>query len=120
MFPSFTRSCATLALAFALAATSTASLAQSLTVALYPYVPNIGQFQSAITAAWQQVQPSVQLNFINDMNVWDGGYNTDPPAQADVFVFDAMFFEQFRAQNNLVAMAPNEVQNAADFLAYAR
>jgi thiamine pyridinylase len=120
MLSRFTRSCATLALALTVASASTASLAQSLTVALYPYVPRIDQFQSAITTAWQQVQPNVPLTFINDMTVWDGGYNTNPPAQADVFVFDAMFFDQFRAQNNLDAMAPNEVQNAADFLAYAR
>src|SRR5262249_37871846 len=70
--------------------------------------------------AWQQVQPGVQLNFINNLSVWDGGYNLDPPASADVYVFDAMFFDQFRANNFLVSMAPNEVQDAADFLPYAR
>lgn len=100
---------------------SVPALAQSsLTVALYPYVPRIDQFETAIRTAWAQVQPNVQLTFINDMNVWDGGYNTNPPANADVFVFDAMYFEQFRAGDYLVSMAPNEIQNAADFLAYAR
>ncbi len=93
---------------------------RTLTVALYPYVPRIAQFQTAITAAWRQVQPNVQLNFINDSSVWDGGYDTNPPQEADVYVFDAMYFEQFRANNYLVAMAPNEVQNAGDFLPYAR
>jgi thiamine pyridinylase len=99
---------------------SAAAFAQTLTVALYPFVPRTGQFETAIRQAWTQVQPNVQLSFINDPNVWDGGYNTDPPAQADVYVFDAMYFEQFRASNYLVSMAPNEIANAEDFLSYAR
>lgn len=99
---------------------SASSFAQTLTVALYPYVPRPGQFETAIRQAWTQVQPNVQLNFINDGNVWDGGYNTDPPAQADIYVFDTMYFEQFRANNFLVSMAPGEIVNAGDFLPYAR
>jgi thiamine pyridinylase len=105
----------------ALAVASPAARAQeSLTVALYPYVPRIDQFQAAITTAWHQVQPNIQLNFINNQATWDGGYKTDPPPQADVYVFDAMFLEQFRTHKELVAMAPSEIQNAADFLPYAR
>lgn len=113
---------ALLAVAIALASVpfSTLAFAQTLTVALYPYVPRIDQFETAIRQAWQQVQPNVALNFIDDLNVWDGGYDKNPPAQADVYVFDAMYFEQFRANNFLLAMAPNEIENAADFLSYAR
>jgi len=109
----------TFAIALALA-TPTAWAQQSLTVALYPYVPRPAQFETAIRAAWTQIQPNVQLNFIDDLSVWNGGYDTNPPPQADVYVFDAMYFEQFRANNFLVSMAPNEIQNAADFLSYAR
>ncbi|MDO8534332.1 MAG: thiamine pyridinylase, partial [Xanthobacteraceae bacterium] len=113
---------AALAVAIVLLATvaSPAAWAQSLTVALYPYVPRPSQFEMAIRAAWMQVQPNVQLNFINDLKVWDGGYNTDPPPQADIYVFDAMYLEDFRTRGLLVSMAPSEVQNAGDFLAYAR
>jgi thiamine pyridinylase len=100
--------------------TSSAVWATGLTVALYPYVPRPGQFQSAITAAWMKVQPNVPLTFINDMSVWDGGYNTDPPAPADIYVFDAMYFEDFRARGFLEAMDPSEIDNATDFLSYAR
>ncbi|MFZ0845097.1 MAG: thiamine pyridinylase [Pseudolabrys sp.] len=108
------------AIALALIATTPVSAQSSLTVALYPYVPRAAQFETVIRAAWAQVQPNVQLNFINDLNVWDGGYDKDPPAQADVFVFDTMYFEQFRANNFLASMTPNEIQNAGDFLTYAR
>ena len=111
---------AALAVAIILVWAAPAAWAQSLTVALYPYVPRAAQFEAAIRASWTQVQPTVQLNFINDLKVWDGGYNTDPPTDADVYVFDAMYFEDFRARGLLVSMAPSEIQNAADFLSYAR
>jgi thiamine pyridinylase len=111
--------CSALAIMFILVGSSGA-WAQGLTVALYPYVPRPSQFESAIRAAWMKVQPNVQLNFINNLSVWDGGYNTDPPPQADIYVFDAMYFEDFRTRGLLLAMSPSEIQNADDFLEYAR
>ena len=104
----------------ALLSSSPSHAQETLTVALYPYVPRVDQFEGAIRQSWQQVQPTVGLNFIKDDKVWDGGYKKDPPAEADVYVFDVMYFEQFRTNGLLVAMAPSEVQNADDFLAYAR
>jgi thiamine pyridinylase len=101
-------------------AVSSAAWAETLTVALYPYVPRIDQFETAIRDAWRKVHPTDQLNFINDMNIWDGGYKKDPPANADVYVFDAMYFEDFVSRELLVAMEPSEVKNAGDFLDYAR
>ncbi|HEX3131884.1 MAG TPA: thiamine pyridinylase [Thermoanaerobaculia bacterium] len=92
---------------------------QTLTVALYPYVPRQAQFQAAITTAWASVQPNVPLTFL-DESQWDGGYKKDPPANADVYVFDAMFFEYFRAKGWLEAMAPSEIANADDFVQYAK
>jgi thiamine pyridinylase len=74
---------------------SPAAWAETLTVALYPSVPRTAQFEAAIRAAWSKVHPADQLSFINDGNVWDGGYHTNPPANVDVFVFDAMYFEEF-------------------------
>jgi len=107
---------------------SAGAQAQTLNVALYPYVPRIDQFQAAITAAWSKVHPEVQLNFLKSevwrdghyVKVWDGGYEKDPPKEAHVYVFDAMFFEQFRTNNFLEAMKPSEIENPGDFLPYAR
>jgi len=111
-----------LALAVAAAGVTTAApavLAETLTVALYPYVPRPAQFKAAITQAWQKVQPNVDLVYV-PTNDWDGGYSDDPKPNYDVFVFDAMYFEYFRSQGYLAAMAPNEIQNEADFLDYAK
>src|SRR5215210_1592510 len=97
-----------------------AATGQTLIVALYPYVPRQAQFVSAITTAWASVQPNVTLTFLDDEKQWDGGYKTEPPANADVYVFDAMFFEYFRAQGWLEAMEPAEIANADDFVQYAK
>lgn len=89
-----------------------------LTVALYPWVPRLSQFQVALEAEWQKVQPDITLNFL-PASQWDGGYANDPPKNADVYVFDAMFFDYFRQQNWLEPMSAGEIQNLADFVHYA-
>jgi thiamine pyridinylase len=96
------------------------SLAHStqLTVGLYPYVPRVEQFQAAVTAEWSKVQPDVQLHFLT-FDEWDGGYTTNPPAGADVYVFDALFFESYRQQGLMEPLAAGEISNIDDFLPYA-
>jgi thiamine pyridinylase len=96
-----------------------AAQADDLTVALYPWVPRLEQFQTAITDAWAAVQPDVTLTFV-PTDQWDGGYHDDPAADWDVFVFDGMYFEYFRSQGYLEAMAPSEIADADDLLDYAR
>jgi thiamine pyridinylase len=92
---------------------------QQLTVGLYPWVPRMDQFQTALQAEWSKVQPQVQLNFLSDAQ-WDGGYDFDPPAQADVYVFDAMYFDHFLQQNWLEPLQASEVAHLDDFMPYAR
>jgi len=94
------------------------ALAESLTVGLYPYVPRLQQFQDAVTDAWAKVEPGVELNFLTTSQ-WDGGYDMNPPASADVFVFDAMFLNYFRDQGFLETIAANEITDLSDFLPYA-
>lgn len=107
-------------LALLLSATIPASAdATELVVGLYPYVPRVDQFQKVIADKWKEKQPSVPLIFL-DRKEWDGGYDKDPPAKADVFVFDAMFLEYFRSKKLLAPLTPSEVQNADDFVSYAR
>ncbi|MBB4210350.1 carbohydrate ABC transporter substrate-binding protein (CUT1 family) [Rhodothalassium salexigens DSM 2132] len=88
-----------------------------LTVALYPYVPRLAQFESAIRDAWAAKHPDVALTFADD---WDGGYSDNPNDAYDVFVFDAMYFHYFRTQGYLDALAPDEIDDLDDLVAYAR
>lgn len=92
---------------------------KSLAVALYPYVPRIKQFKTTIKNEWARRHPKVSLKFLGT-DQWDGGYSTDPPSSADVFVFDAIYFNYFRSQNYLEPLKASEVKNHDDFIAYAR
>jgi thiamine pyridinylase len=112
-------------LAFATLGASPLALAQStpgqsLSVALYPFVPRAEQFQDALTAEWKKQRPDVTLKFITDFEKWDGGYKKNPPPDADVFVFDATYFEQFRANKLLEPMTAAEVANPDDLVEYAK
>lgn len=100
------------------AVSRTPATATQLTVGLYPFVPRPEQFEQVIKDAWKTAEPGVTLNFLS-ASAWDGGYSMDPPASADVFVFDAMFLEYFRSKNWLEKLQPDEIQNIDDFLPYA-
>jgi len=108
-----------LSLVVTIVGTEAASADQTeLTVGLYPYVPRIEQFQTAIETEWNKVHPEVALKFLSTTE-WDGGYDIDPPAEADVYVFDAMFFEYFNSQGWLEPMQASEIDNLTDFVPYA-
>lgn len=97
--------------------------ATTLKVELYPWVPRIDQFETAIKAEWANVRPDVDLEFISSSSdpslSWDGGYHTDPSPDADVYVFDAMFFDYFRNKNLLEPIQASEINNLNDFVSYA-
>jgi thiamine pyridinylase len=80
-----------------------------LTVGLYCQVPMLQWFQSAITAAWQKVQPGVALTFVD----YDC-YSADPPATLDVFAFDAIFASYFVQQQYLQAF-PTDTSDFFDW-----
>lgn len=92
--------------------------AATLTVGLYPYVPRVGQFQTAIEEAWQQRHPDIPLHFLGEQ-AWDGGYRLDPPAQADVFIFDAIYLAYFKEKQFLEPLKPSEVAGLDDYFPYA-
>ncbi len=92
-------------------------LVESLSVGVYPWVPRLEQFKTAIDEAWRERHPSVRLDFATS-DAWDGGYSTDP-GDLDVFVFDAIFLDYFHRQGFLAPIRPDEVESSDDFLAYA-
>ena len=68
----------------------------TLTVAIYPYVPNSDKFKEIILSAWKQKHPDVKLNFVD----WDC-YSSDPPSTLDVFIFDAIYLSYFQSKGFL-------------------
>ncbi|GGB52117.1 thiamine pyridinylase [Roseibium aquae] len=96
-----------------------------ITAAVYPYVPDMGAFTSAICAAWQSAGQTEKLYLIADENIWDGGYGSDPvytngsgtQVPIDVFVYDAMYLEYWKTQTTQIPAA--QITNASDFVPYA-
>ncbi len=99
--------------------TSKPSHPKNLVVGLYPYVPRIEQFETAIADAWNALHPNIHLQFLTE-DTWDGGYDLTPPSQADVFVFDALYLNYFRQLGTLEIIKPEEINNLDDILPYAR
>lgn len=89
----------------------------SLTVALYPYVPRLSQFEQVIAAAWQEFHTGVTLKWATG---WDGGYSTEPDPSYDVFVFDALNLGYFQSKGYLLPIATSQVANYSDIVAFAR
>ncbi|AWP36989.1 thiamine pyridinylase [Heyndrickxia coagulans] len=86
----------------------------TLNVALYGYVPDIQRFEKAVLEKWSQSHPNVQLNFVN----WDS-YDSDPPKNLDVFVFDAIYMSYFIQQNYLLSIPSSQIRNKRDILKFA-
>ncbi|MCR6109975.1 thiamine pyridinylase [Bacillus sp. A301a_S52] len=87
---------------------------ESLTVALYPYVPDLERFEKAVAEEWATVQPNISLNFID----WDG-YSTDPDDDLDVFVFDAIYLSHFIEEDYLMPLTLDEIDESSDILSFA-
>ncbi|MFT6090956.1 MAG: thiamine pyridinylase [Akkermansiaceae bacterium] len=96
-----------------------------VTAALYPYVPNIENFATAICSAWTADAPGQQLYLIKDGDVWDGGYTSNPvytdgsgnQTPIDVFTYDAMYLQYWETQT--APIAANYITDASDFADYA-
>ena len=122
---SMSRKCGLAAVGAVLAATAvsapTPAFAQDeVTAALYPWVPRLDQFAAAIRTAWEAAQPTVDLKLITDGSVWDGGYHTSVQDEFDVFVFDAMYLQDYYQSGNLTLLSHDQVANPEDFVDYAR
>lgn len=107
-------------IAAALFALTASTWAATLKVGLYPYVPRVDQFKNVLKAKWAALGTGIDLEIINDPNIWDGGYNKDPGG-LDVFVFDALFLNKYRAGKLLVPLTSTDINPAGlgDFVPYA-
>lgn len=62
----------------------------TITVALFPYVPNLDAMKSLLVDQWSRISPDTQLSFVD----WDCYYD-DSPDNIDVFMYDALFLDYF-------------------------
>src|SRR5439155_15302132 len=70
--------------------------------------------QEAIRAMWRDVHPEVELDFA----IWDS-YRKDPPADVDVFEYDAIFLDYFADKGIVATVAADELNDRDDFMDFA-
>lgn len=69
---------------------------QALSVAVYPYIPDMELFRQVLTRQWEALEPDVELTFID----WDCYLEPDP-VQIDVMTYDALF-TSYLAENGYI------------------
>ena len=84
-----------------------------LRVALFT-LPDSGPMQDVIRMKWLATHPDVELEFVQ----WES-YKVDPPADVDVFEYDAIFLEHLVRQGLAAKLAPDEIKERNDYLQYA-
>lgn len=85
-----------------------------LTLFLYPYVPDIERFKSAITEEWGRHHPDIRLEYSD----WDC-YSGILPENVDVFVYDTVYFDQYLKQGLLLPLSKADIKDIDDFFPFA-
>lgn len=91
-----------------------AERAQTLRVALFPYVPSPARMQDVIKKHWNAKHPTVALDFVS----WDG-YEADPTEDLDVFEYDAIYLDQLVRDNYASPLFPDDIDELRDFEPFA-
>lgn len=85
-----------------------------LTLALYPYVPDIERFKSAIHKELYKIHPDIRLEYSD----WDC-YSGILPENVDVFIYDTVYFDQYLKQWLLLPQSKADIKDIGDFLPFA-
>ena len=79
---------------------------RTLTVVLYPFVPNFGAFRDDVTKRFQEKHPDIHLAVVD---LTDNYYGTFTPAyvgcvKADVYELDSVFLHDFAVNKKIQAL----------------
>lgn len=86
----------------------------SISVAVYPYIPDVALFREILSRQWGELEPDVALNFVE----WDC-YEQPDPAQIDIIMYDAMF-ASYLAEGGYIQPIPEDaVADKDGILAFA-
>ena len=86
----------------------------TLTYAVFPYIPDSEYYQEIIEARWAELEPDIKLVRAN----WDGYYDGMPEG-IDVVMYDAVMLDKLISEGWIQPIDPNAVQEAEDIYPYA-
>ena len=78
----------------------------SLTYAVYPYLPDSGYYQELIEARWAEVEPDIKLVRAE----WNC-YHDGAPEGIDVIMYDAVLRDKLITAGWIQPVDPNSIQN---------
>ncbi|MCH5248305.1 MAG: thiamine pyridinylase [Lachnospiraceae bacterium] len=89
----------------------------SLSVALFPYVPDVNLFKTVISEEWEKAHPDVELKFL-DWNCYDNKTLTQD--DADVVTFDALYLTEYASTGQLLELDSSAISQQEDILEFVR
>ncbi len=91
----------------------------TLSVALFPYVPDVEYFKKVITDTWKSdaSHNNVNLEFITD---WDCYSCEEVPDKYDIVVVDAIYLREYAEKGELLAINEADIDHYEDILPFVR
>lgn len=91
----------------------------TLTVALFPYVPDIKYFEHVIQTAWDKdtSHSNIKLEFVED---WDCYSDKEIPDNYDVVVFDAIYLTEYVKGGEILSLDEKDIKNYEDIPLFIR
>ena len=98
---------------FCFAGCSGGAESDEITVALYPYLPDLEYYQELVEEEWEAVHPEITLKFVD----WDCYYNHDID-DVDVFMYDSICYSALLEEGYLSPVADEEVEDLDGFIPF--
>lgn len=86
----------------------------TISVAVYPYIPDMALFQQVLTKQWEEIEPDIKLEFVD----WDCYANEDPSG-IDVITYDALFTSYLAENGYIQPIHRSDIQNEKGLLPFA-
>lgn len=85
-----------------------------ISMAIYPYVPDVELFEQVLLKQWEEIDPDVELEFVP----WDCYYLGDP-CGIDVITYDALFTSYLAENGFIQPISEDTVENVETVLPFA-
>ena len=93
-------------------ASSTENLEQELSVAIYPYIPDVELFESVLLKEWEKLEPNVTLN----LERWDCYTG---PSECDVLMYDAIALSYLAENGFIQPISWDDIAESEDIVPFA-
>ena len=87
---------------------------ESITMAIYPYVSNVALFQKVLTEMWAEIEPDIQLQFV-DWNCYLDPY----PNNIEVITYDALFLAHLANSGYIQKLDVDSIDDTSGIISFA-